>query len=74
MDRYISSKEFRKLDIITELLTQRFSRKKIRWYCEEDGWSIMIDDKDAIYHVYLTYDDVMNRDTMDLLKLIIDGV
>lgn len=70
-DRYISTKEFRKLNMVTELLTERFIRNQIKWYCEDDGWSLLIDAKDQLISVFISEDDVNNKSVMDILLLII---
>lgn len=70
-DRYISSKEFRKLSMVTELLTERFSRNQIRWYCEDDGWSLLIDEADEFVSTFISEDDINKKNVMEILKLII---
>lgn len=70
-DRYITSKEFRKLSMVTELLTERFRRKQIKWYCEKDGWSLLIDDKDAIIHVSLSEEEIKEKSVTQILMTII---
>lgn len=70
-ERYISSIEFRKLNMVTELLTERFKRNQIRWYCEEDGWSLLIDGEDEFVSTFIPEDDINKKSVMDILKLII---
>lgn len=70
-ERHITAKEFRKLNLVTELLTERFKRNQIRWYCEEDGWSLLIDDKDEFISTFISEDDINKNNVMDILKLII---
>ena len=70
-DRYISSKEFRKLSLVTELLTERFQRNQIKWYCEKDGWSLLIDDSDAIISVSLSEEDIKEKSVTQILMTII---
>lgn len=70
-ERYISSIEFRKLNMVTELLTERFKRNQIRWYCEEDGWSLLIDGADEFVSTFIPEDDINKKSVMDILKLII---
>lgn len=72
-ERYITSKEFRKLNMVTELLTERFRRNRIKWYCEEDGWSLLIDDAVVIVSVFISEDDINNKSVMDILHYIIDA-
>lgn len=70
-DRYISSKEFRKLNMVTELLTERFCRNQIQWYCEDDGWSLLIDEADEFVSTFISEDDINKKSVMDILMLII---
>ena len=70
-ERYITAKEFRKLNIVTELLTERFRRNQIKWYCEDDGWSIMIDDKESLIIVEFSGEDINNKSVTQLLMTIV---
>lgn len=70
-ERHITSIEFRKLTIVTELLTERFMKNRIKWYCEEDGWSLLIDDSDVIISTFISEDDIKNKSVMDILHYII---
>ena len=72
-DRYISAKEFRKLNMLTQLLTERFNRNSIRWYCEKDGWSLVIDRVTHFTCVTINQVDIDTRGVMDLLDIIISN-
>ena len=72
-DRYISSKEFRKLNMVTELLTERFSRNSIRWYCEKDGWSLIIDRGTHFTCVTIGQADIDTMGVMEILNQIISN-
>lgn len=72
-DRYISSKEFRKLNMVTELLTERFSRNSIRWYCEKDGWSLIIDRGTHFTCVTINQVDINTMGVMEILNQIISN-
>lgn len=72
-ERYISSREFRKLNMVTELLTERFSRNDIKWYCEKDGWSLIIDRGTHFTCVMIGGEDVQKKGVMELLDLIISN-
>lgn len=73
-DHYITGKEFRKLNLVTEVLTEKFNRKNIRWYCEDDGWSLMIDDDGTLICVRLSSEDIDQRSVMGILKIIIGNL
>ena len=70
-ERYISSKEFRKLNMVTELLTERFKRKDIQWFCEKDGWSLIIDKGKTYQWVTLSQKDIDTMGVTEILDLII---
>lgn len=72
-ERHISSKEFRKLNMVTELLTERFSRDDIQWYCEKDGWSLIIDRGTHFTCVTINQVDIDTRGVMEILDLIISN-
>lgn len=72
-ERYISSREFRKLNMVTELLTERFSRNDIQWYCEKDGWSLIIDRGNHFTCVTIGQVDINTMGVMEILDLIISN-
>ena len=72
-ERYISSKEFRKLNMVTELLTERFKRNDIQWYCEKDGWSLIIDRGNHFTCVTIGQVDINTMGVMEILNLIISN-
>lgn len=73
-DHYITGREFRKLNMVTEVLTEKFNRKFIRWYCEDDGWSLLIDDDGSLIRVRLSGEDIAQKNVMDILKMIIGNL
>lgn len=73
-DHYITGKEFRKLNMVTEVLTEKFNRKSIKWYCEDDGWSLLIDDDGSMICVRLSGVDIAQKNVMDILKMIIGNL
>ena len=72
-ERYISSKEFRKLNMVTELLTERFKGNDIQWYCEKDGWSLIIDRGNHFTCVTIGQVDINTMGVMEILDLIISN-
>ena len=72
-ERYISSKEFRKLNMVTELLTERFSRNDIQWYFEKDGWGLIIDRGNHFTCVTIGQVDINTMGVMEILDLIISN-
>ena len=72
-ERYISAKEFRKLNMLTQLLTERFSRNDIKWYCEKDGWSLIIDRGTHFTCVMIGEEDVQKKGVTELMELIISN-
>lgn len=70
-ERYISSKEFRKLNMVTELLTERFKRKDIQWFCEKDGWSLIIDKGKTYLSITISQKDIDTKGVTEILDLII---
>ena len=72
-ERHITAKEFRKLNLVTELLTEKYLRNKIQWYCEKDGWSLLIDTGEGIINVYLTCDLIQKKSVTDIIGIIIDN-
>lgn len=72
-ERHITSKEFRKLNMITELLSEKYSRDKIKWYCEEDGWSLLIDARYQLISVFIPGDYITCKSVMGILHYIIDA-
>lgn len=73
-ERHITAKEFRKLNLVTELLTEKFHRNKIKWYCEEEGWSLLIDTGYNIIHVDLTCEWIQKKSVTDIIGFILDGI
>lgn len=72
--RHITAKEFRKLNLVTELLTEKYLRNKIKWYCEEEGWSLLIDTGYNIINVYLTCELIKKKSVTDIIGFILDGI
>lgn len=71
--RHITAKEFRKLSLVTELLTERYIRNQIKWYCEENGWSLLIDTGYKIINVYLTCEEIEKKSVTNLIWSILDN-
>ena len=72
-DHYITAKEFRKLNLVTELLTEKYLRNKIKWYCEKDGWSLLIDTGYEIINVYLTCELIQKKSVTEIINIILDN-
>ena len=72
--RHITAKEFRKLNLVTELLTERFLRNKIKWYCEEDGWCLLLDTGYNLKVVFLSCEDIQKKSVTDIIGFILDGI
>lgn len=70
-ERHITAKEFRKLNLVTELLTEKYLRNHIKWYCEEDGWSLLIDTGYNIINVYLTCELIQTKSVTDIISIIL---
>lgn len=70
-ERHITAKEFRKLNLVTELLTEKYLRNNIKWYCEEDGWSLLIDTGFDIINVYLTCELIQKKSVTDIISIIL---
>lgn len=73
-DRYVTASEFRKLSLVTELLTERFQRKDIQWFCEEDGWSLLITDGGGSIVINLSEEYITESSVMMIFKTIIGGL